>query len=190
MGDIMQFCLASASPRRRELLALINDDFIIDIPQNEEFCPNSIKPLERPEYLAVKKAEEVAARHSDCLIIAADTAVFLGEEMLGKPKTEREAADMLRLLSGNTHTVVTGCSVIYKDKKISFSVSTEVVFYPLSDEEIKAYIATGEPMDKAGSYGIQGKGAVFVREIKGDYFNVVGLPVAELYRKISEIEGK
>ena len=185
----MQFCLASASPRRRELLALIKEDFIIDVPQNEERCPDDLRPLDRPEFLAVKKAEEVAARHSGDLIIAADTAVFLDGNMLGKPQTEAEASSMLHALSDKTHTVVTGCCVMRGEESLSFSVSTVVTFYQLSDSEIDEYIKTGEPMDKAGAYGIQGKGALFVREIRGDYFNVVGLPVAELYRKILEIKG-
>lgn len=170
-------------------MALIKKDFIIDVPQGDECCPDDLSPLDCPEFLAVKKAEEVAARHSCDLIIAADTAVFLDNNMLGKPQTEAEASYMLHALSGKTHTVVTGCCVMYEGKSVSFSVRTEVDFYNLSDFEIDDYIKTGEPMDKAGAYGIQGGGAVFVREIRGDYYNVVGLPVAELYRKILEIKG-
>ena len=186
----MQFCLASASPRRRELLALIQKDFIIDVPKEEERCPQGIAPMERPSLLATQKAREVAVRREGALIIAADTAVFLDGKMLGKPHSQDEAYNMLSSLSGRTHTVITGCCVKLNGQEECFSVSTEVTFYPLSDAEIMEYIASGEPMDKAGAYGIQGRGAVFVKEIKGDYFNVVGLPVAELYRKIKEIKQK
>lgn len=184
----MKYILASASPRRRELLSLIVDDFVIDVPKGEELCPEGTAPFDRPQALACCKAEEVASRHGGDLIIAADTAVFLDGLMLGKPKDEHHAAQMLSALSGRTHTVITGCCLLLGDKKRAFSVRTSVSFYPLSDREIAEYIATGEPMDKAGAYGIQGRGAVLVKGIEGDYFNVVGLPVAELSRQLSLIK--
>ena len=178
------YILASASPRRKELITRITEDFLIDTPKGEEFCPDDISAEARPEFLACQKAEEVSARHKGEIIIAADTAVFLDGDMLGKPKDEADARRMLKTLSGRTHHVITGCC-IKRDKKVkSFSVKTAVTFYELTDEQIDAYIKTNEPFDKAGAYGVQGKGALLVREIVGDYFNVVGFPIAELSRQI------
>lgn len=180
----MGYVLASASPRRRELLSLITDDFIIDLPQVEEICPDEIPPRDRPEYLARLKADEVVMRRPDDIVISADTAVFIDDRMLGKPENRVDACLMLRSLSGRTHSVITGCCIARGEERVSFSVVTEVEFYPLTDAEIEEYVDTGEPSDKAGSYGIQGRGALLVREIRGDYFNVVGLPVAELSRRL------
>ena len=182
------YILASASPRRRELITHITSDYIIDIPQSEENCPESVPLLERPLYLACQKAGEVAARNGGKTVIAADTAVFLDGVMLGKPKDADDAKAMLRALSDNTHFVVTGCCIKRDRKEASFSTLTEVTFYPLSDEEIDDYVKTGEPLDKAGAYGVQGKGAVLVKKINGDYYNVVGFPVAEIKRKLKEFE--
>ncbi len=181
----MEYVLASASPRRQELIKLILPSFSVDVPINEESCPDDIKALDRPQYLALNKAREVAGRHKDSMVIAADTAVFLGEQMLGKPKSRQEAFSMLRSLSGKVHTVVTGCAIIIGNKQDCFSVRTGVEFYELSDSQIEDYLNQNESMDKAGAYGIQGKGAVLVKGIQGDYFNVVGLPVSELSRHIS-----
>ena len=176
----MKIILASQSPRRRELLSLITPDFEIDVPHGEEACPATLPLYERPQFLALEKAREVALRHLDDIIIAADTAVFCDDKMLGKPRDEKEAREMLSLLSGRTHVVITGCAVKSSKGEETFSVSTEVEFYPLDNDTIDWYVKTGEPLDKAGAYGIQGRGAVLVRGIKGDYFNVVGLPVAQL----------
>ena len=181
----MKYILASNSPRRRELLKLVIPEYACITADIEEVCPDDTAPEDRPEYLAVKKAEAVFAQHPDCVVIGADTAVFLGNTMLGKPRNESEAEDMLRALSGRTHKVITGCAVVSKDKRVSFSVVSQVTFYDLSEKEIKEYVGTKEPLDKAGAYGIQGKGALLVKEIKGDYFNIVGLPVAELKRKLT-----
>lgn len=182
------YILASASPRRKELLNLITSDFAVDVSNCEEICPEGLPARECPEYLASLKAREVASRHGkDDVIIAADTAVFLGDRMLGKPADREEARDMLRSLSGNTHTVITGCCVIKGEECRSFSVATDVEFYTLSDREIESYIETGECYDKAGAYGIQSGGALLVRKINGDYFNVVGLPVAQLFRCVSAL---
>lgn len=182
------YVLASASPRRKELMALLCDGFTVDIPTGKEVFPSELPARERPQYLACRKAREVAERHtSDSVIIAADTAVFIGDTMLGKPKNAADAQKMLGLLSDNVHTVITGCCVIKGDKCEAFSSATDVTFYRLSESEIEKYVATGEPLDKAGAYGIQGRGALLVREIHGDYFNVVGLPVAALSRVISSI---
>lgn len=183
----MKYILASASPRRRELLSLVLPDFDICVPMGEETCPDYVSAFQVPKFLSLQKATEVAKDNNGAVIIAADTAVFLEENMLGKPKDKIDAKKMLASLAGRVHKVITGCTIIYGEKVDSFSVGTEVEFYPLTDSQIDAYIAENESMDKAGAYGIQGKGALLVAGIKGDYFNVVGLPVAELSRHIEKI---
>lgn len=182
----MNYILASQSPRRRELLSVITNDFMI-LPSNvEEIVPEDIGVLNGPEYLAKIKALDIAKGFPDDIVIGADTSVILGDTVLGKPKSRQNAYEMLKMLSGNTHLVVTGCAIVKGEKAVSFSVKSEVEFYPLSEEEINAYLDTDEPYDKAGSYGIQAKGALLVKEIRGDYFNIVGLPIAELNRKLKE----
>ena len=181
----MKIILASASPRRKELLTLAGFEYEVIVSQCEEILPDGITPDKAVEELASQKAEDVFNRNPDCMIIAADTVVALGNTILGKPKDEDDAFNMLSSLSGKTHTVYTGVCIKSKDKTDIFHVATDVEFYPLSDKEIKDYIATGEPMDKAGAYGIQGKGFVLVKGIHGDYFNVVGLPLAETVRHIN-----
>jgi len=183
----MNYILASGSPRRQELLSLVVPEFDIVVADIEEICPCEIKPLDKPEYLALKKAKHIAKDNLNSVVIGADTAVFLGDKMLGKPKSETDAFDMLKSLSGKNHKVVTGCALILGDREITFSVVTEVEFFKLSDKEIREYISTKEPMDKAGAYGIQGFGALLVKGIKGDYFNVVGLPVSALKRELKKI---
>ena len=180
-----RFILASKSPRRQELLQVITDDFEIIVSEVEEILPEGILPEEAPVYLSRIKAEAVAADHPDRVVIGADTVVILDSEVLGKPRDKDDAIRMLRALSGRVHTVVTGCSLIKGEHKLSFSEITHVEFYPLSGREIEEYIATGEPFDKAGAYGIQGKGSVLVRRIEGDFFNVMGLPVGRLKRELS-----
>lgn len=180
--------LASASPRRQELLSLICDDFTIEPSDIDETVTDNIELEKVPEHLAMKKAEHIHnCNHYDDVVIGCDTGVFLDNTMLGKPDDKNDAVRMLKSLSGRTHKVITGCAVFYKDRVISFSQVTYVKFYQLSDNEINDYVDTNEPMDKAGAYGIQGKGAVLVEEIKGDYFNVVGLPVSLLNRKLKDI---
>lgn len=181
----MKIILASASPRRKELLTLAGIEYEVVVSQCEEILPDGITPDKAVEELARQKAEDVFSRNPDCMIIAADTVVALGNTILGKPKDEDDAFNMLSSLSGRRHTVYTGVCIKTKDKTDIFHVATEVEFYPLSDKEIKDYIATKEPMDKAGAYGIQGKGFVLVKGIHGDYFNVVGLPLAETVRHIN-----
>ena len=180
--------LASQSPRRRELLSVITDDFTV-IPSNvEEVVPDEINPHDSPEYLAKIKAQDIAREYPDDIVIGADTTVFLDEVALGKPKDRKHAYGMLKMLSGNTHLVITGCAIVKGDKCVSFSVRSEVEFYALSDDEINTYLDSDEPYDKAGSYGIQAKGALLVKEIRGDYFNIVGLPIGELNRRLKEFE--
>ena len=174
--------LASGSPRRRELLTMLGiSDFRILPAKGEEIVPEGVGPAETVMALARAKAQEVAAcSEKDDVIIAADTIVWIDGEILGKPKTAGQAHQMLRLLSGRTHKVYTGVCVIRGDAEELESECTEVRFRELSDAEIDAYIATGEPMDKAGAYGAQGKAALFVEGIDGDFFNVMGLPLCRL----------
>lgn len=177
--------LASASPRRQELLKLIFDEFDIIPADVDESVGEDIAVELRPQVIAERKARFVAEQHPESLVIGCDTAVIVDDIMLGKPKDEQDARDMLNMLSGQTHKVITGSSLIINGKANSFSVVTEVEFYSLSCAEIDKYIATDDWRDKAGAYGIQGKAGLFVKQIKGDYNNVVGLPCAELNRQLS-----
>ena len=178
--------LASKSPRRQELIRHITEDFEVIVSEAEETLPDGITPEEAPVYLAAVKARAVAATCPDRIVIGADTVVILNGRLLGKPRDRDDAVQMLRSLSGKTHTVITGCTVIRGGRERSFGERTRVTFYPLSDREIEEYIATGDPFDKAGSYGIQGRGCLFVKGIEGDYFNVMGLPVGRLNRELRD----
>ncbi|MDI3280936.1 MAG: nucleoside triphosphate pyrophosphatase [Bacillota bacterium] len=174
--------LASSSPRRRELLRLLGLDFEV-VPGGEvEYPYRGGDPAAYAQDLALRKARSVAESVGEGLVIGADTIVLLDGRVLGKPKDEREAEEMLTLLSGRKHQVITGVAVVEAPSGRSSlrAVKTEVAFRPLRREEIQAYIATGEPLDKAGAYGIQGYGAVLVERVEGCYFNVVGLPLATL----------
>ena len=176
--------LASQSPRRKELLSMCGFEFEIKPAEADETLPEGISPKDAVEYLSKIKAE--AIDDNENIIIGADTVVALGNEILGKPSDDEDAYNMLSSLSGKIHSVFTGVTLKKKDKIITFHSETEVEFYEITDEEIKNYIATGEHKDKAGSYAIQGFGGLFIKGIRGDYNNVVGLPVAELSRKIKE----
>lgn len=176
--------LASKSPRRKELLEQINLNFNIYTEETDETFDKNLSPAEIVEYLAYKKASAVADKGlQDSIIIGADTIVMYNEEILLKPKDEQEAYASLEKLSGKTHSVYTGISIIDTTTNHNYTSSaiTEVRMKTLSNEEINFYIKTGEPMDKAGSYGIQGIGAIFIEGLNGDYFNVVGLPISKLY---------
>ncbi|MDE6732808.1 MAG: Maf family protein [Oscillospiraceae bacterium] len=177
--------LASQSPRRKELLGFITSDFRVIPAVGEEKVPAGASPEETVLLLSRQKAEEIFSDHKGEIIIAADTIVSIDGEILGKPRNETHAFEMLRKLSGRTHSVFTGVCVIFGDGKIeNFAKETKVEFYELSDAEINAYIATGDPMDKAGAYGIQEKGAANVKGIVGDFYNVMGLPVGKLARSL------
>ncbi len=177
--------LASRSPRRKELLSLITSDFSVIPAKGEEILPDGIAPNEAVILLSRQKAAEIYKEYKNELIIAADTVVAIDGEILGKPADEADAARMLSLLSGKSHSVFTGVCVIRSDgSEVCFAEETKVEFRSLSGQEISAYIATGEPMDKAGAYGIQDRGALLVRRIEGDYYNVMGLPVCRLYEVI------
>lgn len=178
--------LASGSPRRRELLGFICSEFKVIPAVGEEQIPEGASPEEAVLALSRQKAEEIAAKYPNETVIGADTVVSIDGEILGKPRDERDAARMLRLLSGRVHSVFTGVCVIFADGRIeNFAEETKVEFYPLSEREIADYIATGDPMDKAGAYGIQERGAKNVKGIVGDFYNVMGLPVARLARVLS-----
>ena len=181
----MKLILASASPRRREILKNAGFEFEVKTSEADETLPDGISPEDAVELLAKLKNEAVRAE-SDTTVISADTIVVCDGKILGKPKDEADAFKMLRLLSGREHFVFTGVCVRKGEKLKVFHEKTAVYFYELGDSEISAYIATGEPMDKAGAYGIQGKGAVLVRKIDGDYLNVVGLPLARLVRELKK----
>ena len=199
-----QIILASASPRRKELLEQIGLEFEICPAKGEEIITSTV-PEEVVQELSRQKAEEVAAMVSsykekheelmtpqELIVIGADTVVAMDGQILGKPVDEADAFRMLTMLSGNTHSVYTGVTIVVVDEKnrageISFYEKTDVTMCPKSPEEIQWYVGTGEPMDKAGAYGIQGKCAIFVNEIKGDYNNVVGLPVSHLYQELKRL---
>jgi nucleoside triphosphate pyrophosphatase len=172
--------LASASPRRRELLDLIGIPYIVVPADIDESMKGVEQPAEHAERLAREKALTVAERHPDALVIAADTIVVINDRIMGKPRTEREAVEMLGTLNGATHTVVTGMACALNGRLESSVDDVSVTFRPLSVEEVEEYVATGEPMDKAGAYGIQGYGATIVRRIDGDYFAVMGLSLVRL----------
>lgn len=178
---MQRIVLASASPRRREIcdrLGLVYDV----IPAEDEEALDPSLPLEQAVMqVARAKAEEVAASCPDRLVLGADTTVTVDGRPLGKPRDEQEAAAMLRLLQGRWHRVITGVWVCSPTRCDGFVVPTDVSFSPMTDRDIAAYIATGEPMDKAGAYGIQGAGMRFVREIRGDFYAVMGLPGAKLW---------
>ncbi len=186
----MEVILASGSPRRRELLTLAGVEYTVRPADVEEVVPEGMPAPEQSEYLALLKAEAAAKLYPEAIVIGADTTVIDGDTVLGKPKDAADAAAMLRELSGRTHQVVTGVALVKGSKKVHFSSVTDVTFYPLTEEEIAAYVATGEPLDKAGAYGVQGKGFFLVRELRGDYYTVVGLPLAETVRKLREMGAK
>ena len=172
--------LASQSPRRRELLTLVGVAHeVVPADVDETAFPHEA-PAAYCERLAREKALAVAHRFPEAVTIGSDTTVVIGGELLGKPADQADARRMLRLLSGRTHTVHTAVAVARGDELVSSVEDVAVTFRPLEDEEIAAYVATGEPMDKAGSYGIQGYGATIVERIDGDYFAVMGLPLVRL----------
>jgi septum formation protein len=172
--------LASSSPRRQELLRLITADFAVRTKDtSEEFRPGT-PPEEVVQSLALRKAAAVAADCPGDAVIGADTVVALDGCILGKPENAEDAVKMLRTLSGREPVVYTGVAVLHPGGRRVFAERTAVEFIPMSERQILDYVGTGEPMDKAGAYGIQGPGALFVRGIKGDYYNVMGLPVCSL----------
>ena len=191
----MKIILASGSPRRKELLEQAGYEFEIEVSDADENI-SADEPGELVEQLSFRKAYAVVSNHlkeeENCTVIGADTVVVLDGKVLGKPDGESGAVKMLRDLSGRTHQVYTGVSLFLIEqgqvvKNQSFHVCTDVTMRQLSDQEIREYVSTGEPMDKAGAYGIQGKAAVFISGICGDYYNVVGLPVCETLQQLERL---
>ena len=180
--------LASASPRRKELLEKIGLKFEVDASDCAEEIDPALEPDELVHRISLAKAKSVTSRHKDTIIIAADTIGVIGKKLLGKPHTADEARKMLAQISGKSHEVITCFTVLdtATNKIISGIVSTKVYIKKLSKQEIDAYVETGEPLDKAGAYGIQGLGAVIVEKIEGDYYNVVGLPLNALTNALKE----
>lgn len=175
----MNLILASGSPRRKELLGLFHIPFTIHAADVDETMDKSAAPAEETARVSAMKALAVP-RGDDDIVIAADTIVVCAGKILGKPRDEGEARAMLTLLSGRDHQVMTGCTILRGQKRETFTEITDLHFRPLTPEEIDAYVRTGEPMDKAGAYGIQGGAALFCERINGDYYNVMGLPVCRL----------
>lgn len=186
----MKLILASASPRRKELLGKIGLEFEIIPAKGEEVVTKKL-PWEVVEELSFQKAKEIADMQTEeCIVIGSDTIVAKEEKIMGKPKDEADAYQMLSEIAGNVHQVYTGVTLIRtgKDPKvITFAEKTDVHLYPMSDDEIHAYIATKDPMDKAGAYGIQGDFAIHVKGIEGDYYNVVGLPIGKVYQELKQL---
>ncbi len=172
--------LASKSPRRKELLSMMGLDFTVQTADIDETMDQRQTPAHEVAAVSARKAEKIAREQPDDVIVSADTIVVIDGKILGKPKDEQDAARMLGLLSGRTHTVYTGLTVHANGESKTQVVATDVTFRELTDAEIAAYIATKEPMDKAGAYGIQGYGSMFVSHLNGDYFCVMGLPVCTL----------
>ena len=182
-----QIVLASGSPRRRELLERIGvTGFLIRVPDVEESFPEGLTPPQVVSYISREKAEAAARLCGpEDIVITADTMVFLDQARLGKPRDEAHALEMLTALQGREHTVCTGVTVRQGARSCTESESTKVFFRPASEAELRSYIATGEPMDKAGAYGVQGRGALLVERLEGDFFNVMGLPVLRLSRMLA-----
>ena len=182
----MKVILASASPRRKELITRLFEEYTVVPADIDETIPDEIGAEFAPVFLAAQKAQAISETNPNALIIAADTVVIADGEILGKPKDRSEAKQMLRFLSGKTHKVITGCCISKGTESCSFYEESYVTFYELSEKEIDEYVDQGLADGKAGAYGIQDNGALFVQKIEGDYYNIVGLPIARLNREIQQ----
>lgn len=182
MPEKRKIVLASASPRRKEILEKTGLKFTVDISAYEEDMDLALKPHQLARFLSSEKAKTVAIKYRNALVIAADTFIVFKGRLLGKPHTEKEAKRMLTLLNDKAHSVITGFTIIDTNtkKKLSRSVETRVYFKKMTVQEIESYVRTGEPLDKAGAYAIQDLGAVIVKKIEGDYFNIMGLPLSSV----------
>lgn len=176
--------LASSSPRRKELLENLHLSFMTVSSDTDESYPPQWAPDKIVTELSLRKARAVATEYPGSYVIGSDTVVAIDHTVLGKPQSREEAYSMLKSLSGKTHSVYTGVAIVSPENEMAFFEKTNVVFWELSDQEINRYIETGEPFDKAGAYGIQGFGSLLVQRIEGDYFAVVGLPVARTVREL------
>lgn len=182
----MKIILASQSPRRRELLALMGLEFTVITSDVEERPPQNTTVDAYVRALALQKAEAVASQHPDDCVIGADTVVYLDGDILGKPHTPENANKYLSRMQGRKHTVYTGVAVLSPGRADVRSATTDVTFSPMSQDEIDWYVSTGEPLDKAGAYGVQGPGSIFVERVEGNYFNVIGMPIPLLYQMLRE----
>ena len=182
----MQLILASGSPRRRELLSLFHYPFIVRAADIAETMDPDAPPAAQVARLSREKALAVS-REAEHVVVAADTIVVCDRRILGKPRSREEAAEMLTLLSGRDHQVITGCTVLRGERSETFTQVTDLHFRPLSPGEIRRYVDSGEPMDKAGAYGIQGGAALFCEKMVGDYYNVMGLPVCRLGQTLKRL---
>lgn len=181
--------LASKSPRRKELLSLICKDFEIMPADIDESVPCEIDRKDAAEYTAKRKCLAISEKkeYSDTVVIACDTIVLVDDEILGKPKDYEDGFSMLRKLSGKEHSVISGVAISFKGEMMYFSQTSRVRFFDLTDEEIGDYLDSGEPFDKAGGYGIQGIGSLLVEGFEGDFFNIVGLPIARLRKELARL---
>ena len=182
----MKLILASQSPRRQELLGKLGIDFEIQVPDADEQMDQTDDPARQVAAVSLRKAQAVRSEPDD-VVIAADTIVVCDGKILGKPQSPEHAAQMLRMLSGRAHQVMTGLTVLHGCRQESCTEITTVHFKPLTDREIARYVSSGDPMDKAGAYGIQSGATMFVEGIEGDYFNVVGLPLCRLYKVLQTV---
>ena len=182
----MQLILASQSPRRKELLGLFHIPFTVRVADIDETMDPSLPPYDEVARVSRLKAEAII-RDGDDVVVAADTIVVCQGRVLGKPRSPEDAKAMLRLLSGRDHQVMTGMTVLRGETALTCTEVTDIHFRELSDREVEAYVATGEPMDKAGAYGIQGGGALFAEKMVGDYYNVMGLPVCRLWKILHDM---
>ncbi|MFA7561764.1 MAG: Maf family protein [Candidatus Izemoplasmatales bacterium] len=183
----MKIILASNSPRRHELMKLLNLDYEIQASHIEEINDLSLSHEELVMDLAFQKAHVIFKDNKDALVLGFDTLVIIDDLILGKPKDEAEAKHFLQILSGKTHKVLTGCAMIKKGYSRSFYTQSLVTFWDITEKEIDDYIKTKEPMDKAGAYGIQDHGSIFIKSISGDYFTIVGFPISRINQELKKI---
>lgn len=173
----MAVILASQSPRRQELLRKIVPEFQVMPADIDETVSEGLTPSDYVQEMAYKKATSILEIYPEATVIGCDTVVVLGDKILGKPKDREEAKQMLMSYSDQTHQVLTGLAILSKEKEVVRLSSAEVTFYPLDEKQVEAYVASDEPMDKSGAYGIQGGASIFVREVRGDFYAIVGFPV-------------
>lgn len=185
----MKIILASASPRRRELMKIITEDFEAVNPDVDETLPPDVMPEDAAAYLSGIKAKNIAEIYPENIVIGCDTIVLCDGKVLGKPSDRKQCYEFMSMLSGKTHFVITGCTIIRNGQLRQFYEKTAVKFRKLSENEIEEYISTDEPYDKAGGYAIQGRASLFIEKINGDYFNVVGLPVCRLNQELKSMKG-
>ncbi|MBQ9841181.1 MAG: septum formation protein Maf [Erysipelotrichaceae bacterium] len=179
--------LASASPRRQELLKLCKVPFTVEVSKANEVIDRSLPLTEAIALVAKQKAEEVFSRNLESLVLGSDTIVAIGNEILGKPKDKEDARRMMHLLSGKTHQVITGVCLMCKEETRMFASVADVTFSEMSEAEIEDYISKEEPYDKAGAYALQGEAAIYISGITGDYYTIVGLPVHLVYKHLQEL---